>query len=306
MRSAAYFIKMLYLCIFKFTKRPYRACKRINKKYNMYLDLKDSGISKTLYLYGTREKDQVYIASSMIKKGMKVLDIGANIGYYCLLEADIVGDSGKVYAFEPHWGNFELLKENIRLNDFSKRVELHQKGISNRNGRQKFYISHKSNLHTLNPDRFDSGGENSRFDYSREIDFIDIKDFLIEKNDIDFIRMDIEGHEVEVLGRLEEALGFLQNAPSVLLETHFPRYDEKTHNMKKALSGLMNMGYEMEIIVSIDESTSPFKNKGYIPERVIKTDMKKRGIYYGIKKEDALHAISDTGGIRAIFLRKIK
>jgi len=269
----------------------------------MELDLKDRGITKALYLYGTREGDQVSIALDVLKDGMRVLDIGANMGYYVLLEAAIVGEKGKVYGFEPHPNNFTILKRNIELNDFSKRVELHQKGVSDKEGEMEFFVSPKSNLHTLNPVRSKDLSKKQSFDGSMKIDVVDIVSFLKRTKEIDFIRMDIEGHEVEVLEALYKGLDALEVFPSILFETHFPKYSDD-HNMRKALLNLFGKGYNVESIVSDKEERSPLKRWNYKPERIIKTDQVRRGIYHNVENNHALQCICDDGGIRAILLKK--
>ena len=81
--------------------------------YRMYLNLNDPGISKTLAIVGKRELEHVYILKNELREGMTVWDIGANIGYYVLMEAKYVGSTGKVYAVEPSPSNYELLKKNL-------------------------------------------------------------------------------------------------------------------------------------------------------------------------------------------------
>ena len=60
----------------------------------MYLDLADEGISRELMLDGIREYLNIADVKGELKKGDVVVDIGANIGYYALLEAQLVGDEG--------------------------------------------------------------------------------------------------------------------------------------------------------------------------------------------------------------------
>ena len=75
----------------------------------MYLDISDPGISKELLFKGIHEDMATRVLKQEIKKGMTTVDIGANLGYYALLEASIVGDEGKVIAFEPVPRNFNIL-----------------------------------------------------------------------------------------------------------------------------------------------------------------------------------------------------
>lgn len=301
--SLFYLARLSFMYCRRLTGIKVFALKRVNKTYDMYLDLKDKGISKALYLYGTREADQVFIARSEIKKGMRVLDIGANIGYYTLLEAALVGPGGRVYAYEPHPDNFRMLRKNVELNNFSDRVRMRQMGVSDREGAFEFFVSPKSNLHTLNPRRFHQDAKKSRFNSSIEIEVADIAGIVRDAGDIGFIRMDIEGHEVEVLNGLSAAIRDLRILPSVMFETHFPKYDNKDHDIGKTLLSLLSRGYGIEAIVSNDKSNDPLRIMGYKPEKVVKTDQMFRGIYRDVEEKDALGCICDIGGIRAVFLK---
>lgn len=64
------------------------------------------------------EEFETEIFKKEIKKGDTVLDLGAHIGYYTLLAAKLVGEKGKVFAFEPEPTNFALLKKNIKINNY--------------------------------------------------------------------------------------------------------------------------------------------------------------------------------------------
>ncbi|HCX31114.1 MAG TPA: methyltransferase, partial [Blastocatellia bacterium] len=70
---------------------------------------------------------------------MTVVDIGANVGYYTLIAASVVGASGKVYAFEPEPSNYELLTRNIAANGH-KNVLPSPEAVSDRVGSMKLYI----------------------------------------------------------------------------------------------------------------------------------------------------------------------
>jgi len=68
-----------------------------------------------------------------IKKGALVVDASANIGYYTCYLSRFTGESGRVYAFEPEPTNFQVLKENIKLNDF-KNVIIENNALSHKDG----------------------------------------------------------------------------------------------------------------------------------------------------------------------------
>lgn len=295
--------KLAGYLIRKHTRIKPFSTKIVNDMYKMHLDFKDEGITRALYLYGRRELDQVELAKKNLAEGMMVLDIGANMGYYVLLEAMMVGSSGKVYAYEPDPNNIHKLRKNLELNGFEDRVDVYQKGVSDRDGAMEFFISKRSNLHTFNPDSFKSGSGKAGFKESINVMVADIGKLMLDSGGVDFIRMDIEGHEVEVLGRISEVLGDLQRRPSILLETHFPKYDNKSHSMESALKAIFIKGYRVDAIVSDLEERNPLKATKYKPESEHKTDGIVRKIYRGIDKEDALNFICYKGGIRAVLLK---
>ncbi len=284
----------------------YALKKKVNDSYKMFLGLKDEGISKELYVYGAREHDQVAIVREVLKEGMNVLDIGANIGYYTLLEANVVGRSGKVFAFEPHPDNFRTLVKNVEANGLSDRIELNPMGISDKDGRLNFFVSKRSNQHTLNPQRRAETGRDDSFKDTIEIGVRDIAKILKEKRNVDFIRMDIEGHEIEVLNGIFRAAGDMSRPlPSVLFETHFRTYGcaDRNAGIKAALGKLFDIGYTAEALTSTKEPVNPLRIMGYKPKKVLKTNQTYKGIYKGVSNTDALHCICDIGGIRSAFLK---
>jgi FkbM family methyltransferase len=164
----------------------------------MYLDPNDS-----LYLFINEvyEPYETELISSIIKPGSVVLDIGANIGYHTLLFAKLVGQSGKVFAFEPSPANLRLLEKNVSINGYSN-VILEQKAVSNRNEKKRLY-SNESNpmLDTIYKSQ-----KRSNLD-SVEIDTISLVYYFCNYGGkIDFIKMDIEGSEYTALEGMQTIL----------------------------------------------------------------------------------------------------
>lgn len=277
-------------------------------EYKMYLDLNDTGISKTLALFGKRELEHRYILQKELQKGMTVLDIGANIGYYPLMEAVLVGSEGKVYAVEPSPRNYELLRENVILNRYNNIIETFNIAISNKEGEATFFLSDLSNLNTFHPELFRGKHSLSQRLSGKTIvvKTADIEKFVRDKRRIDLVRMDIEGHEVEVFESIISATLNNNFSAKILFETHFPKYDDNHHNMRVKLRKLFEVGYFPKYMASTDEKRARFKNKGYYPDKVIRTDGVERGIYRNIKKDDAIEFICDTGGVRTVFLERDK
>lgn len=82
------------------------------------------------------DKYNIMAAWPFVKKGDTVIDVGANIGTFCVPIASAVGETGKVYAFEPQKRIFSLLKNNIKLNHASQIIPVnaaagHMDGVVN-------------------------------------------------------------------------------------------------------------------------------------------------------------------------------
>src|SRR5258708_4586206 len=103
----------------------------------MWLDDKDSLELATREIY---EPMETRLFKKEIKPGQTVLDIGANIGYYTLIAAKLVGPSGKVYAFEPDPTNFKILKKNVERNGHSNVVLVNQ-AVADKNKKVRLYLN---------------------------------------------------------------------------------------------------------------------------------------------------------------------
>lgn len=155
----------------------------------MFLDPADT---LTVFRKGIYEPATTKIFKKEIKKGDVALDIGAHIGYYTLLFAKLVGEKGKVYAFEPDSVNFDLLKKNVEINNY-KNVILEKKAVSDKSGKSKLYLSEKdTSVHSI----YDIHG-NHKF---TKVEFVRLDDYFKNYNGkIDWIKIDIEGAELSAL-----------------------------------------------------------------------------------------------------------
>lgn len=119
----------------------------LNNSYLMELNLHDRGLSKELCLYGTREPYTTNLMSTIIKDDDIIIDIGANIGYYALLESKLAPD-GSVYAIEPVCENFDYLKTNVDLNKCTN-IKLFNCALSNKRGTDVIFVPEARNCASL-------------------------------------------------------------------------------------------------------------------------------------------------------------
>ena len=90
----------------------------------MYLTA-DSYVGRSLELYGEYSEGEVGVFTQLVRPGMVVLDIGANIGAHTLVLSQAVGPAGRVLAFEPQLQIYHLLCGNIALNSLGNVVAHH-------------------------------------------------------------------------------------------------------------------------------------------------------------------------------------
>jgi FkbM family methyltransferase len=149
-----------------------------------------------------------------LRSGGTFLDIGANAGLYTLLAAQCVGDSGRVYAFEPGQRELELLRHNIRINQFTN-VTVVDSAVSSVNGTARFAESSDGAMSSLA--RTKHPGQ--KIVEWRSVSTLTLDDavenFQIGK--IDFIKMDVEGAEKLVMEGATRTLQADDN-PIILFE----------------------------------------------------------------------------------------
>ena len=163
-----------------------------------------------LSIYGIHGAHDLKIFKDNVKDGDNVVDLGANIGYFTLILAKLVGPTGHVFAFEPDPRNLVLLKKNVEYNNY-KNVTIIPKAVSNVNDKCTLYVGQKSfGQNTIyKPEK----RKNQKFlvvdsETIRLDDFFKMNNLLAK---ISFMKMDIEGAEFLALDGMKEILKLSQN-----------------------------------------------------------------------------------------------
>lgn len=155
------------------------------------------------------------------------IDIGANIGLWA---KDICNKFEKVYLFEPYHENVLCLKENlINFDNF----EIYQKALSNENKISEFFVNEKN----LGASSF-LVSEN--LDCLKKINVEKIKLDDLNLFEVDYIKIDVQFHELEVL---QGSINTLKNNNPVLCIEAARRNDEELSYVKKFVNLLENLGY---------------------------------------------------------------
>jgi len=174
---------------------------------------------KTFFEMGILQELQFFI-----KKNAVIFDIGANIGNHSIYWA-IKSNAKKIYSFEPVHDTFNILKKNIALNKVTEKVKIFNIGLSNEkvNGSISFY----------NPENI--GSTQIKQDLNGNLSLEKLDNIIIIEDTIDFLKIDVEGHELEVLQGGKETIKAYK--PIIFIES-FPKNTMKVHEY------LTNLGYK--------------------------------------------------------------
>jgi FkbM family methyltransferase len=163
---------------------------------------------------------EIDLLKKHISKNATVLDIGANIGFYATILSDLVGEKGKVHCFEPDIKNFNHLKNHTAQHH---NIVINNKAVGPKSGILKIYTSNKLNVdhRTYKPEEYDK---------EIEIEAISIDDYLHSNLSVDFIKIDIQGFEMEAVKGMQKTLEF--NMDLKLISEFWP------YGLKKAGSSV--------------------------------------------------------------------
>lgn len=220
----------------------------------MLLDPEDSGICSDLLKGKVREPAVVELLKKEIKAEDVVIDIGANIGYYVLLESQLVGPNGLVIAIEPVPENYSLLCKNIELNGLTN-VKPYMLAIGNENGKGKLQLSSKCNWAYLVNEEIPRSEFHAKLTNGLLSEVIETNvltlDTFIERENLplpDFIRMDLEGGEIAVIEGAKNTLSKAKNM-KIEMELHYPHF-ENPEVLTEALRNIFDAGFYQKKFIS--------------------------------------------------------
>lgn len=193
-------------------------------------------VSWDLAVNGCYEPDLCQFIEQQVKAGQTCLDIGANIGAISLALAKQVGHQGRVYAFEPSPRIFPYLKKNTLKHPQIKSLET---ALSSKKGKAVFYQApeHKFGMGTLS-------ALEGWVPAEVKTDTLDGFCQAAGMGRVDFIKIDVEGHEADVFRGARETL--LKNH-QIIIVLEFSDWAENNAYGKSGESPrvLAEMGFEL-------------------------------------------------------------
>jgi FkbM family methyltransferase len=221
----------------------------------LYLKLSRSNVQKLIYLEGERFIEERYLLFKLLKRGMTVVDVGANIGYYALLFARSAGHSARILCFEPDPENLAELRRNCSANNL-RNATVYEKAVGSFDGT----VGLTPGLNSIVANK-EAG--------VLQIPIVKLDTEIQER--IDFIKIDVEGYELHVLNGAERIIK--EHRPILFVEVH-PWLLPEGHTVKELLDLLRKYYNVMEFYERRHDRTviQKFSSRYFSDRAVIRID----------------------------------
>jgi FkbM family methyltransferase len=160
---------------------------------------------------------EVEVQEALVRRlgpGDVVYDIGANLGFFSLIAARLVGPEGRVFAFEPAPENVEAIRSNAELNRIDN-VAVIPRAVSSRAGTARLQIVDDQSW-----SRLEEFGEHPDTERVLEVETVAI-DGLVESGELPpptLVKIDVEGAELVVLEGMRATIE--RHRPAIVCELH--------------------------------------------------------------------------------------
>jgi FkbM family methyltransferase len=222
----------------------HRLLKIIVPKYNYKFLCR---INNEDYTFMTGHEDKILRRFSCKKEDI-VLDVGAHIGHYTIISSERVGPKGRVVAIEADPSNFEMLNHNIRLNGLTNIISLNY-AVYSKEEKVKLYLPSKDSgftiYNTIMTDRASTEKDKFIQVNANTLDNL-LQQNRIREEDVNWIKIDVEGAEYEVL---KGATNILSKSKDIALLIEVHGFD----NYKPIVEFLNSYGVEIEFETGNEE-----------------------------------------------------
>ncbi|MCL2393115.1 MAG: FkbM family methyltransferase [Acidimicrobiaceae bacterium] len=213
--------------------------------FTIVVDPADWAVGATITATGRYEPEVTAVVRSLLRPGATFVDIGANIGWFSLLAASIVGPAGSVLAVEPNLRNCELLEGSKKQNGFSQ-IDVLPGAASDRQGWLALQTdASNGRVVPLGP----VSGATAAIPCSYVVPAFPLDQLLAERglDQVDAIKVDVEGVETAVFAGAQRLLS--DRRTSVVFEW-YPDALRSTGGVapEAPLRRLRDLGYAIEVI----------------------------------------------------------
>ena len=212
--------------------------------HKIYVDTRDISLAPHILIDGYWERWITDFFLKLLNPGMTVVEVGANIGYYSLLAASKIGNSGHLYAFEANPYIFPLLKNGLEINGFTENSTVINKAVSNKNGTAEFIIFND----TMGDSKLKQTNENIEKDYKvEEVISTTLDHELNMLNQIDLLKIDAEGAEPLIVQGADRILK-TNNKIKVIMEFAPNLFFANKNEAKQHIDMIKELGFNINVI----------------------------------------------------------
>jgi FkbM family methyltransferase len=226
--------------------------------FQIHSSLDDAAVGRYVRA-GAYEPEVTAVFRRLLREGMNVVDIGANIGYFTMLSAHLVGATGHVTAVEPNRRNVRLIEASRRANGFDN-ITILQMAAGRQTGLLSLHSSHSNGTTSTLGDGVAAALAADTVACVR-------LDSIVERGrKIDFIKIDVEGAEYTALLGCQE----------IIRRDHPVIVSELSPNLMPGISGvdgevylrwLGEQGYAIAVIEADGSLTPPMRDGGAVLRR---------------------------------------
>lgn len=175
-------------------RRPYR----VSARKGLKVELRPGVVGERYIYYEVFMKSTYLSAGQVIRPGDTVIDIGANVGFFSILAASLVGPSGTVVAFEPRSETFAQLQRNVAVSGM-KNIRARQMAVAGSRGRSLLFVGDDPGISSL----FKSVDGKSQ-SQSEEVATTTVADIMKDEGlaHCNYLKVDCEGGEYAILETL--------------------------------------------------------------------------------------------------------
>lgn len=209
--------------------------------FRIYLDRRDSLVSAGIAARGY-EPHVTATLRLLLNPGAVFLDLGANVGYFTLLAASLVGAQGRVLAFEPRPDNVALLTLSLHENRFAN-VTVHPLAVAENEQEFKVYPSETSSLSHV----VEAGRAVATPQWSYTVRAVALDAYLADLPRLDVIKVDIDGNEIRAFRGMRELIR--KHQPAIVFEFAPPLLAEISQETPEILlEEVMGHGYDIFVL----------------------------------------------------------
>ena len=213
----------------------------------LFVDTRDMSLAPQLLAHGQWEQGVAALLRRILRPGMTIIEVGANVGYFSILSASLVGEAGKVCCFEPNPRLARLLREGSEVNGMSGRIAVAEKAVWSSSTEIDFYLLR---------DHMGSSSANSSIHRTAQafndrtekivVQTVTLDDYRSAESGVDLLKIDAEGAELHVI---QGARRLLERNPGIrMIMEFYPSNFADPDDAGRLLDLLRSLGFGWQAV----------------------------------------------------------